>query len=180
MDISGKFCPVCKNKNDIEAMVCIHCGASLENFFTDAAVATRNTEMQTPSFDKIAELSVDETLVPERGIAIYVEGVSKPVFLYSSDEFVMGRRVGETAGILLDLSPLGGYHMGLSRRHALIQRTEHGYEITDLGSSNGTWVNNERLVPHTAYPLASGSQLRLARMRFLVIYRTVQETKQKV
>ena len=180
MDISGKFCPVCKNKNDYEAMVCTHCGSSLENFFTDAAIATRNTELQTPSFDKIAELAVDDSMIPANGIAIYVEGVAKPVFLYSSDEFVMGRRVGETAGILLDLSPLGGYHMGLSRRHALIQRTEHGYEITDLGSSNGTWVNNERLQPHRPYPLASGSQIRLARMRFLVLYRTVQETKQKV
>jgi hypothetical protein len=176
VEISSKFCPVCKNKNDIDAMICIHCGASLENFFTDAALATRNTEMQTPSFDRMAELAVDDSMIPENGIAIYVEGVSKPVFLYSSDEFVMGRRVGETAGILLDLSPLGGYHMGLSRRHALIQRTDHGYGITDLGSSNGTWVNQERLKPHKAYPLASGSQIRLARMRFLVVYRTVRES----
>ena len=179
LDISERFCPVCKNRNDREAIVCVHCGASLDNYLMDEAGTTRSTEMQTDGTGKIGELPIDEALVPVGGIAIYVESTSKsnPVFLYSDEEFVIGRKVEETSEAFLDLSPIGGYHLGLSRRHALIRRSEHGYEVIDLSSSNGTWLNGKRLIPNQPYPLTSGSQLRLARMRFFVLYRPVPETK---
>ena len=67
--------------------------------------------------------------------------------------------------------------MGLSRRHVVIRRTDEGYQLLDLGSVNGTWLEEERLVPHQLYPLPSGSHLRLGRMRLLVLYRPVAETK---
>ena len=35
--------------------------------------------------------------------------------------------------------------LGLSRRHASIRRNGDGVTIADLGSQNGTWVNNERI-----------------------------------
>ena len=79
--------------------------------------------------------------------------------------------MGTTSEALFDLAPLGGYHLGLSRRHAVIWRNQHGYEVLDLGSVNGTWLNDERLIPHKPYPLASGSHLRVGRMRLLVVYR---------
>ena len=157
----------------------MHCGAALDSFLPDS-VTTRNAEMYTISPTKTGELRLDEAMVPAGGIAFYVEGTSRPVFSCSQKEFVVGRKVGETSGPLLDLAPFGGYHLGLSRRHALIRKIGEGYEITDLGSSNGTWLNDERLEPNKRYPLASGSQLRLARMRFFVVYRPVLESKAKI
>jgi pSer/pThr/pTyr-binding forkhead associated (FHA) protein len=67
--------------------------------------------------------------------------------------------------------------MGLSRRHALIRQTVSGYEIIDLASTNGTWLNDERLVPYTPYPLQSGSQLRLSRIRLFIFHRLAAERK---
>jgi pSer/pThr/pTyr-binding forkhead associated (FHA) protein len=34
----------------------------------------------------------------------------------------------------------------ISRRHARLQRLPHGWLLIDLGSTNGTWVNSERVV----------------------------------
>ncbi len=34
----------------------------------------------------------------------------------------------------------------ISRRHARLQRLPHGWLLIDLGSTNGTWVNGERVV----------------------------------
>ncbi|MGZ9225739.1 MAG: FHA domain-containing protein [Anaerolineales bacterium] len=136
--------------------------------------------MQTISPTKTAELEFDETMIPAVGIAFCVEGTSRPVFSSAEKEFVMGRKVGETSGPLIDLSPFGGYHLGISRRHALIRRIGEGYEIMDLSSSNGTWLNEEQLEPNKVYPLVNGSQLRLGRMRFFVIYRSVLETRPKI
>lgn len=178
LDISSKFCPICKNKNDRDAIICVHCGASLDSFVTDSAT-TRNTELPTIVTEKAGAFKIDEGKIRPGEIAIFVEGSSKPIFSSSEKEFVIGRKVGETSEVLLDLAVLGGYHLGLSRRHVAIRRTDHEYEIVDLASSNGTWLNNERLVPNKPYRLASGSQLRLARMKLYVLYRPVLEPKQK-
>ena len=179
LDIYEKFCPVCRNKNEREAIVCRYCGASLETYFTDSA-ESRTTEMQTEVPEKIGELRIDEALIAAGGIALYVAGTSDRVFLYSAEEFVIGRKVEETSESFLDLSELGGFQLGLSKRHATIRRAELGYEAIDLSSSNGTWLNDERLIPNKPYPMASGSRLRLGQMRFFVLYRPVLETRQKM
>jgi hypothetical protein len=178
LDIAAKFCPVCKKKNKPEAMVCVHCGAYLEALSTDSAT-TKATELPMNGTEKVGELFFDEAMVPVDGIAFFMDGTSKPVFSSSHKEFVIGRKVGKTSDDLLDLSNLGAYQLGLSRQHATIRKTDFGYEVIDLASSNGTWLNDERLAPHKPYRLASGSQLRLARMRFFVLYRPITVSKQK-
>ena len=177
MNVSENLCPVCKNNNEPEAIVCGRCGASLEDPFMDPGAKTKTTDMQAVDAETIKDWSIDHAAVPDDGIAVYLEGGFSPVYIDSTGEFVIGRKVGTTSEDLLDLSPLGGYHLGLSRRHAVIRRTEQGCEVLDLGSANGTWLNDERLVPHKAYPMASGSHLRLGSMRLFVLYRPIAETK---
>jgi len=177
LEINEKFCPVCKNKNDRNAIVCVHCGASLDLHRPDWAATTRNAELPEVS-KRIADSPIEEELIPEDGIAVYVAGTSKPVYLRFEKELIFGRRGDEApAGNLLDLSELGGYQMGISRRHAMIRRGENGYELLDLASTNGSWLNDERLVPNRPYPLASGAQLRFGRMRLLILYHTVSKKK---
>ena len=178
MDISVKFCPVCKNNNGLDAIICVHCGTSLEALFSESA-PTRTTDVEVTISGQPPAWVYDESAVPAGGIAIYVEGVPKPVFSGSEDEFVIGRKVEESSEGLLDLSGLGGYHLGLSRRHARIRRAGNGYEVIDLSSSNGTWLNDERLTPNQPYSLTSGSQLRLGRMRLFVVFRPILESKPK-
>lgn len=136
--------------------------------------------METEVTEKVEELHIDEAMVPAGAIAIYVSGTSDPVFLSSDEKFAIGRKVEETSEALLDLSKLGGYLLGLSRRHAMIRRAEFGYEVIDLSSTNGTWLNDERLIPNRPYPLTSGSRIRLGRMRFFVLYHPVPEPKQRI
>jgi hypothetical protein len=49
----------------------------------------------------------------------------------------------------------------VSRRHARITRGQGGYFITDLGSSNGTTVNGQPLVPQRAHPLHNGDRIKV-------------------
>ena len=177
LEINEKFCPVCKNKNDRSAVVCIHCGASFEHQ-SESAATTRNAELPDMAPAKIAPSSIDDKLIPEDGVAIYVAGSAKPVYLRFDKELVLGRKVEEPSeGNLLDLSELGGYAMGISRRHAMIRRGEAGYELIDLASTNGSWLNEQRLSPNKPYPLASGSQLRFGRMQLLILYNPKKKKK---
>jgi hypothetical protein len=178
LDISVKFCPVCKNSNDYDAIICVHCGMSLEPFDSESST-TRTTDAQATITGQPSAWLYDESGVPAGSIAVYVEGASKPIFSSSDHEFVIGRRVDDSPESLLDLSGLGGYHLGLSRRHVKIRRAGNGYEVIDLASSNGTWLNDERLTPNQAYLLPNGSQLILARMRLFVVFHPILESKPK-
>ncbi len=49
----------------------------------------------------------------------------------------------------------------VSRRHARITQGRGGFFVTDLGSSNGTTVNGQALVPHRAYRLRNGDRVKV-------------------
>ena len=180
MTASENICPVCKTMNEVEAIVCGHCGATLNDPLLDSGHKTKTTDMQALTPEMIKDWSFKqskETIVPESGIAFYVDGHVDPAYIDTKGEFVLGRKAGTTSERLVDFAPFGGYSLGLSRRHVIMRRTGDGYEVMDLGSVNGTWLDEERLVPHVSYPLPSGSHLRLGRMRVFVLYQRSAETK---
>lgn len=75
----------------------------------------------------------------------------------SSQEFALTQPeiiIGRDASVGLTLS-----FPGVSRRHARLMREGEVYILEDLGSSNGTYLNGERLVERS--PLKSGDQIRL-------------------
>ncbi len=47
----------------------------------------------------------------------------------------------------------------VSRQHAVINYRDGVFLITDLGSANGVWVNDQRVTD--PYPLAAGDEIRL-------------------
>ncbi len=49
----------------------------------------------------------------------------------------------------------------ISNRHAIIQRDDSGFTITDLDSTNGTRVNNRLIAPETPTPLPDGAIIRI-------------------
>ena len=170
---SEKFCPVCKSKNVGTALVCSHCGASLEGDPTNLVAITEYTGVQSNVPAEDVASFIDVAMIPEGGVGIHVAGAPKPFYVAVYKELIIGRQSDATLESTLDLSDLDAFNMGVSRRHAMIRRTESGFEIIDLTSRNGTWLNAERLVANKPYPFASGSQLRIGQMRLLVMYHTV-------
>src|SRR3569832_359007 len=123
MAILENVCPVCHHKNEVEAVVCGNCGAALEDLFMDPGAKTKTTDMHAVGPETIQDWSIDRAAIPERGIAVYVEGAFQPAYVDSKGEFVIGRKVVDSASdVSFDLSAQGGYHLGISRRLAVIQR----------------------------------------------------------
>ena len=54
----------------------------------------------------------------------------------------------------------------VSRRHAEFARTAHGYEVRDVGSLNGTYVNRERV---EAGPLANGDEVQIGKFKLVFL-----------
>jgi hypothetical protein len=172
LNSSEKYCPVCHFMNETETTVCVNCGASLD---PKKYQTSRISGLRINYSEKPIDLHIDEGIIPNEGIVIYFAETTKPFVVRTDQEFVIGRRVIPTTEAMLDLSDFDGFNMGLSRRHAMIRQTESGFEIIDISSTNGTWVNDERLEPYATYPLSSGSRLLLSRIRLVVYYRTTDK-----
>jgi len=178
-ELSEKFCPVCKNINDRSAVICRHCGAALDEYLTDLMSTTGHNAGAAKTPAKVLDSFIDENMIPEGSIAIYAAGMSKPLYPGIKDELIIGRKTEETSENFLDFSNMDGFNLGLSRRHGLIRSTADGYEAVDLSSTNGTWLNDERLVPNKPYRLTSGSQLRVGRLRLLVLFQSSAKDSKK-
>lgn len=54
----------------------------------------------------------------------------------------------------------------ISRKHACIMKLEDGYYIQDMNTTNGTFVNDMRVMPERYIKLESGSVIRMAEEEF--------------
>lgn len=67
-------------------------------------------------------------------------------------------------------------HSSISRCHAILgYQPEIGFYITDLGSSNGTWLNSQRLNPMQRYVLQDCDRLRIG--KFIVDFYIARQVK---
>lgn len=60
----------------------------------------------------------------------------------------------------VDLTPFGGTASGVSRRHALLRHNQGTWTITDLNSTNGTFVNGTRIASNMPTPLPDHAAVR--------------------
>ncbi len=81
------------------------------------------------------------------------------------DEILIGRSDPSSSTLpALDLARDNGAQLGVSRAHALIQKVDRGVTIMDMGSTNGTYLNNYRLPPDLPYALRSGDEVRFSHL----------------
>ena len=68
----------------------------------------------------------------------------------------------------IDLTEERGAQLGVSRLHVEINFQNGRYYLKDMGSANGTWVNNSKLVPYQPHPIETGDQIRLGQLALLI------------
>lgn len=70
----------------------------------------------------------------------------------------------------IDLVPFGALQHGVSRLHASIELRYDSLIICDLGSSNGTYVNNLRLPPHQPHLLRDRDEIRFGMLAAYLVF----------
>ena len=71
----------------------------------------------------------------------------------------------------IDLTPYEAYSQGVSRLHATVKVRDAAVFITDLGSSNGTRVNQVKLSAHSEHMLKHGDIISLGRFKIQALIR---------
>lgn len=172
-------CVNCGHLNRAGIVFCENCGASL---IGKMPLDTKSLESSTE--DEQAQMGVDSSVIKNvqvQGMAEFVEGTSlrldiegspEPILFKPKAETIFGRRDPATGAMPdVDLTPFAGYRMGVSRRHAAIRFGEtNNLDLWDLGSSNGTFLNGDRLNAHRPYRLHDGDEIRLGEMMIRVYF----------
>ncbi len=171
-------CPNCHHKELPGALFCSECGARLISldYLTTQSIKKSNTDsLDQTIVDKSKETSTppDDILSKTNfssDLALYLIEAKQTLQLVGRTEFTLGR-VAEGQPILpdVDLSPFDAYAQGVSRLHAALKINKNRVAIMDLGSSNGTRVNGQKIVPHVDYPISHNDQIALGKLRIQVL-----------
>jgi hypothetical protein len=168
----AKFCPVCHHKNDAEATICSFCSSPLMNGATALGDTTENITDLEPGSTRIFMPSVDYLAgVPDDALALFMMDEQEPIIIESSTDVVLGRLVEGIGDEAIDLTEYGGVELGVSRRHAKITCVDGVYLLEDLGSTNGTWLNQRRLTPGVPHRLHNHDVIMVGRLRMTVFLR---------
>jgi pSer/pThr/pTyr-binding forkhead associated (FHA) protein len=103
----------------------------------------------------------------------------EPIVVEDFSQLFIGRQVQGTAVLSLDLTKYRGEERGVSRQHAQVIYEDGVFTLIDLGSTNGTWLNQRRLTPGRPYQLHSDDHVLLGQLS-LVVCLHVDLAKQEV
>jgi hypothetical protein len=133
-----KLCPKCQCIQNGGFAFCCECGTPLQD--------------------------ADEALLPQKsegkaGAYLFRESTGQRI-LVDRPYFGIGKSLQNNAYCIPELRTI-------SRTHAAIIVRDNRYYVTDLGSTNGTFLEEDEVLPETEKELLHGSRLRLANETFV-------------
>jgi hypothetical protein len=118
--------------------------------------------------------NVDQAAVVHNmhSIRLVVRGITEPLpFHPEKTSLVVGRSDHRSAMVPdVDLTHLGAGERGVSRRHARLEVKDQYLYITDLDSSNGSFVRGKQLTPYLPVRLSRRDEVRLGRLVMVIVF----------
>lgn len=165
-----KTCPYCAHANREGEFFCEECGHPFVGSTEKLATTQLAQPVQADYHGRITWGTA--RFEHDSSVMIRVRDDPNSIILTPQEEIVIGRSDAKDDGSPdLDLSPFGAAEQGVSRRHAAIRRGEDALILVDLGSTNGTYLNGQRLIPHQPRVLRDGDEVRVARLVFHVFFK---------
>jgi pSer/pThr/pTyr-binding forkhead associated (FHA) protein len=84
---------------------------------------------------------------------------------------ILGRETGVSGGAdLVDLAGFNALQHGVSRQHCQLRRQGNQLIVTDLGSTNGTYLNGRRLEPGRDVVVVHRDKLILGTLHLIITF----------
>lgn len=83
---------------------------------------------------------------------------------------MLGRAFAPDQQNVLDLTRFDAHNKGVSRQHAVLRRRGTHLVVSDMGSTNGTFLNGEQLEPGKEYVVRNGDHLSLGMLMLAVFF----------
>lgn len=165
-------CPNCGHNRQPDHIICDRCGTVLtaEKFHTQRSNTLQNTAQEK-------KWTRGESILDEHQVAVIQSG-ERLIVLPPTTNVILGCLASSQSDkeVVIDLSSLGAREKGVSRRHLRITRHNNMLYVTDLASTNGSWLNGHRMVPSSKYILRHGDELSLAKLQATIKFQTIPVT----
>lgn len=164
-------CPNCNFEEPTGAIFCSECGTKLiaTDGLATASIRATESKFADPGTDPSPDAP---TPVSEAQISLHIIRTGQILPLIGRTEYTLGR-ISKGQSILpdVDLSPYDAYSQGVSRLHTTIKLVDEKIYIEDLGSSNGTRINNQKILSHNDKQVQHGDVIALGRFKIQVLIR---------
>jgi len=163
-EIGERICSNCKMRCTPTQLYCPRCGYILPDVL--------NNDPRRMATGTLIPLELGQPVLIQPGTGFFHRqarlflhhdsGKTLPVDVRSGIK-VIGRRSNEAVAEsnLIDLSELGAKEFGVSRRHVQLSLSDESVYAIDLGSTNGTFLNRERLIPEKPYVVRNRAVLQV-------------------
>lgn len=120
-----------------------------------------------PAFDddddgeKTEVIFFDESMFAPRfqNMQLTEDGAAEPACVIDKTPFVIGRKAAQGTDAAIDA-------FGISRQHLRIDKYEDAFFVTDLASTNGVWVNGEKIAPNEETRIEEGDMIRFGEKEY--------------
>ena len=148
-------CPHCGHRNPLGSHFCSSCGREIEGPTEHGTTASVLVPLDSQAEDVRVEL---DELPPGVGMLVVTRGPNSGSRFALDQDVVTAGRHPDSVIFLDDIT--------VSRRHAEIRRIPDGYQLADVGSLNGTYLNRERV---EACTLQDGDELQIGTFKLLFL-----------
>lgn len=161
-----KVCPNCNSQNREGLLFCEDCGHDLTGKAATGILKTKHFEPSSTTSELVAKSTWGTAhFGQESSVVIQVQDTDQPITLKPTGRTILGRKdVTSNNYPDIDLTPFGALERGVSRVHAVIERSDETLTLIDMGSSNGTHLNGQRLAPKQPRILRDGDEIRFGKL----------------
>lgn len=145
-------CPSCKEQIDDDSRYCDQCGEQIMVC----------SECGRPGKGKRCIFDGKEMVAAGSGDTVKFSG--KGIVFEAKDGDIIGRKAGPFAGMFAGQQTVSGTHCKVSK-------ISGSWHIQDLGSTNGTFVQGNRLAPNVPHPLSNNAAIKVGTLEFITTWR---------
>jgi pSer/pThr/pTyr-binding forkhead associated (FHA) protein len=153
------MCPSCGTKNEVDAIICSRC-------FNPLTYVTPTDDKDNGSDKDIKiEAGNDETNLANANIDdLFLKGQNVSIKINSGD--IIGRRCKNSSEL--------SHYQTISRKHAQFIFVNNKWFVKDVGSTNGTYLNDMPMEKDKEYEIRDGDTIKLSRtVSFTVVIEQV-------
>ncbi len=159
-----KICPNCKRRNPPEELICIDCMTDISTVIPvevlDEDITQDKQEDDTQDKRRENKTTVDEQRTNSSDTEKTV--IISSFLILKNSLFSILVKSGEIVGRHFNGAEHLQQYKTVSRKHAKFTEEFREWYIEDLNSTNGTYLNGEKLEPGKKYKIKNGDMIALS------------------
>lgn len=138
-----------------------------------------NPMIHTKKLAGTARLNFIPATTRQDTIVMFFDTQREPLTAVVQPEVTLGRQNPGGTERYVDLESYNAFERGVSRIHVKIKRIGTEFEVEDLASANGTYINGFSIAPHKPHPLKNGDEVRMGDLRMHVYFLSETEVSER-